>query len=109
MSKILNRARWAAVAVAVAVLAVACNDWKNKLLEPQNPGPFSLMSFTAAVSPPYTDLFDFDWQLDGQPVPAGSVTNIQSPTQALPKGAVGEHKVRVTARGARPYPDPAQP
>ena len=78
-------------------------------IEPQNPGPFSLMSFTAAVSPPYTDLFDFAWQLDGQPMPAGSVTNIMSPTQALPRGTVGEHTVRVTARGARPYPDPAQP
>jgi len=78
-------------------------------IEPPNPGPFSLMSFTAAVSPPYTDLFDFAWTLDGQPVPSGSVTNIQSPTQALPKGTVGEHKVAVTARGARVYPDPEQP
>ena len=48
MPKILNRARWAAVAVAVAVLAVACNDWKNKLLEPQNPG---LIDPTAVGSP----------------------------------------------------------
>src|SRR5215510_4349964 len=32
------RARWAAAAVALAVLALSACDWKNQLLEPQNPG-----------------------------------------------------------------------
>jgi hypothetical protein len=48
MTKISNRARWAAVAVAVAVMAVACADWKKELLEPQNPG---LIDPTAVGTP----------------------------------------------------------
>jgi hypothetical protein len=79
------------------------------IIEPQSPGLFSLMSFNAVVSPPYTDLFDFEWSLDGQPVPGVNIPTTQSPTQALPKGAAGEHSVRVVARGVREYPDPDQP
>src|SRR6266516_1337445 len=30
--------------------------------QPDSPGPFDLMTFNAVVSPPYLDLFDFDWQ-----------------------------------------------
>lgn len=85
---------------------------------PDNPGPFDLISFNAVVSPPYLDLFDFDWTLDGQPVPGFSGpaiqpgaagANFQSPTAALQKTPDGQHKVRVTARGMREYPDPDTP
>src|SRR6266513_4608031 len=34
----VNRARWVSVACALAIISVACVDWKKELLEPQNPG-----------------------------------------------------------------------
>jgi hypothetical protein len=69
--------------------------------------PFSLMSFGAFVSPPYTDLFDFAWVLDNQPVTADPSTTVyQVPTGDLPKASRGQHTIQVTATGARYYPDP---
>jgi hypothetical protein len=78
--------------------------------QPVQPGPFDLLTFNAVVSPPFTDLFDFEWQIDGQPVPDSNQPTIQAPVPALaqlPAGA--QHQVSVTARGAREYPDPDQP
>jgi hypothetical protein len=71
----------------------------------QELGPFSLMTFNAFVSPPYTDLFDFKWEIDGQPIPGQITPIVQTATTDLVKTADGKHKVRVTAVGARDYPD----
>ena len=38
MRQMIYRARWAAAACVTAVLALSACDWKNQLLEPQNPG-----------------------------------------------------------------------
>ncbi|HYU19326.1 MAG TPA: hypothetical protein VEQ11_11595 [Chloroflexota bacterium] len=75
--------------------------------QPEKPGPFDLMTFNVNVAPPYSDLFDFDWQIDGRP--AGSGLTIQQPVPGLQKTPLGAHKVTVTAKGARVYPDPDQP
>src|SRR4051794_2328595 len=51
MMRMTNRARWATAAglAAAALLAIgACTDFKNQLLEPQNPG---LIDPTAVASP----------------------------------------------------------
>jgi hypothetical protein len=78
--------------------------------EPLLPGPFDLMSFNAMVSPPFTDLFDFEWQIDGKTVPNSNTPTIQAPVPALAKLPPGTpHQVSVTAKGARPYPDPEMP
>src|SRR5262249_49539145 len=69
-------------------------------------GPFALMTFNAYVSPPYTDLFDFTWALDGQPVAGVTDPVVQRPYSALKKTADGTHIVKLTATGARPYKDP---
>jgi hypothetical protein len=75
-------------------------------VEPQSPTPSSLMSFNAFVSPPYSDLFNFEWQLDGQPMADAVHETLQVAASDLPAATGSEHRVRVTARGARPYPDP---
>jgi hypothetical protein len=74
--------------------------------QPLLPGPFDLLTFNAIVSPPFTDLFDFEWRIDGKPVPDSNQPTIQAPVQAL---SGGPHTVSVVARGAREYPDPDQP
>jgi hypothetical protein len=61
------------------------------------------MTFTATLNPPFTDLFDFDWTIDGQPFGDGSAV------AQLPRPSSGSHNVQVIARGARPYPDPTLP
>ena len=38
MHKAQNRARWAIASCVVAALLASCTDWKNELLQPQNPG-----------------------------------------------------------------------
>jgi hypothetical protein len=48
MHKAPNRARWAIGSCAVAVLLAGCADWKNELLQPQNPG---IVDQSAAGSP----------------------------------------------------------
>jgi hypothetical protein len=67
-------------------------------------GPFALMTFSAHLSPPFNDLFDFEWQIDGQAAGTGPV--IQRPYADLPKTSTGVHKVTMTAKGAREYRDP---
>jgi hypothetical protein len=69
-------------------------------------GPFSLMTFNAFVSPPYSDLYDFQWELDGVALAGQNTPIIQTATSDLGKTADGRHTIRVTAIGAREYPDP---
>lgn len=71
----------------------------NLSIEPNDPGAFSLMTFTAALTPPFSDLFDFSWTVDGQPF--GDNAQVVQ----LPRPAPGRHTVVVVARGARQYPD----
>ncbi len=73
---------------------------------PEELGPFALMTFTAVVSPPFTELFDFGWEIDGQPVPDATGPVIQRAYSDLQKTADGSHRVRMVARGAREYRDP---
>jgi hypothetical protein len=68
-------------------------------------GPFALLTFSAFVSPPYTDLFDFNWTLDDQPQPDATDATFQLPVSGLIHGI--QHQIQVTAVGARQYPDPA--
>jgi hypothetical protein len=72
------------------------------------PGQFTLMSFNAYVSPPYTDLFDFTWELDGQVVPNEAGPTVLKPYAELPKMTMGLHTVKLTAKGAREYQDPTE-
>ncbi|MFN8636887.1 MAG: hypothetical protein U0893_23820 [Chloroflexota bacterium] len=75
-------------------------------MTPSKPGPFDLVTMTAYVSPPFEDLFEFSWSVDGRGIGAsGSIAQMP----ALEIGRGGSHEVRVTARGARAYPDPDQP
>lgn len=76
---------------------------------PLNPGRFDLLTFNVVVSPPFTDLFDFQWEIDGQPVPDSNVVTIQQAVSGLPSTPSGQHTVKVIAKGARVYPDPDQP
>jgi hypothetical protein len=71
-------------------------------------GPFALMSFNAYTSPPYTDLFDFTWELDGQVVPDETGPTILKPYAELPKVPLGLHTLKLTAKGAREYKDPTE-
>jgi hypothetical protein len=74
--------------------------------QPTQPTQFSLMTFNAFLSPPYSDLFDFDWEIDGQAIPGGPRETLQVAALDLGGVAGNEHRVRVTARGTRAYPDP---
>jgi hypothetical protein len=73
--------------------------------EPQAVTAFSLLSFNAFLSPPYTDLYDLDWEIDGVPMPDAAGLTLQLPVSELPAAVGGQHRPRVTARGVRPYPD----
>lgn len=72
-------------------------------------GPFSLMSFNAYLSPPFTDLFEFTWELDGQVVPRESGPTLLKPYWELSKTPDGMHLVTLTAKGAREYLDATDP
>jgi hypothetical protein len=75
---------------------------------PHQPGPFDLVTFNAFLSPPYSDLFDFEWELDGNRMADATGPVVQVPVPALEKTALGIHKIKATARGVREYPDPEQ-
>ena len=77
-------------------------------IEPANPTQFSLMSFNAYVSPPYTDLFDFEWELDGEKVAGVVEPTFLKPFAELKQTPDGTHTVKLTARGAREYKDPTE-
>jgi hypothetical protein len=74
--------------------------------EPPNARTSSLLTLSALVTPPYTDLFDFDWEIDGRSLESSTMSAIRRTGAEL---GVGQHQIRVTARGVRPYPDPDQP
>jgi hypothetical protein len=71
--------------------------------DPLRRGATSPILFQALLSPPFYDLFDFSWELNRQALPEES-----GPTmlRALP---AGDHLVKITARGVRPYPSPDIP
>ncbi|MGE3272527.1 MAG: hypothetical protein AB7P40_27525, partial [Chloroflexota bacterium] len=74
--------------------------------DPEELSQFSLMSFNAYLSPPFTDLFDFTWELDGEVVPDSNTATILKPYADLPKTPLGLHTVKLTVKGAREYQDP---
>ena len=71
-------------------------------------GPFALMSFNAFMSPPFTDLFEFTWEIDGQVVPGENGPTILKPYADLPKTPLGLHTVKLTAKGVKEYEDPTE-
>jgi hypothetical protein len=74
--------------------------------EPALPTATSLLSFNAFLSPPYTDLYDFAWEIDGLSVPEALGPTLQLAVSDLPAGTGSQHRARVSARGVREYPDP---
>jgi hypothetical protein len=74
--------------------------------QPTQPTPQSLLSFNAFLAPPYSDLFDFEWRLNGQPLSDVDRLTMQLAASELPPASGGSHRVSVTARGVREYPDP---
>jgi hypothetical protein len=72
-------------------------------------GPFSLMSFNAYLSPPFTDLFEFTWELDGQVVPGENGPTMLKPYSELSPTPDGIHSVTLTAKGAKEYQDATDP
>lgn len=71
-------------------------------------GPFSLLTYSAFLSPPYRDLYEFDWRVDGVAVRDVTEPMIQEPAAHMPRPD-HLHRVQVTARAVRDYPDPDQP
>lgn len=78
-------------------------------IEPEKPTQFSMVTINAFIDPSFTDLFDFQWEIDGQAVPDNNVPLLQFPATALGDKMIGRHTVKVTAIGAREYPDPDRP
>jgi hypothetical protein len=76
-------------------------------IEPEQPGRYDLITFSAFLAPPFGDLFDYEWQVDGQQVGGAGAVAQRAAVEIAPS-AGGEHRVRVVVRGARAYPDPAQ-
>jgi hypothetical protein len=76
-------------------------------MTPAAPRQADLVTLTAYVLPPFGDLFDFEWSVDGRRL-ASSGPVAQALAFDLGAGRAGRHEVQVTARGARPYPDPDQ-
>ena len=66
------------------------------------------MSFNAFMSPPFTDLFDFSWELDGKVVPDETGATFLKPYAELAKTPLGLHTVKLTVKGAREYQDPTE-
>jgi hypothetical protein len=74
--------------------------------EPASPTATSLLSFNAFLSPPYTDLYDFAWEVDGVSVPEAGGPTLQLAVSDLPAQTGSQHRVQVSALGVRDYPDP---
>jgi hypothetical protein len=74
--------------------------------EPVSPTATSLLSFNAFLSPPYTDLYDFAWEVDGVSVPEAGGPTLQLAVSDLPAQTGSQHRVQVSALGVRDYPDP---
>jgi hypothetical protein len=77
--------------------------------EPSPAGRSSLLTFSAVVSPPFTDLFDFAWSVDGVPVENLDGPIYQPPGRDLRATPNGQHTITLVARGAREYHDPTDP
>lgn len=76
---------------------------------PASPAPSSLLTMVAYVIPPFTDLFDFSWSLDGGTPPDGQGPMAQIPGFSLPRTPSGTVRASVVVRGTRPYTDPTDP
>lgn len=74
---------------------------------PEHPRRADLVTLTAYVLPPFVDLFDVEWTVDGRSL--GDGPSVQAWAFSLGTGRGGPHEVQAVARGARPYPDPDQP
>ena len=77
-------------------------------MTPAHPRRAEPVTMTAYVLPPFGDLFEFEWSVDGRRLAATGPT-AQSLASEREVGQATGHDVRVVARGARPYPDPDQP
>jgi hypothetical protein len=102
-----NRGYTLRVAAGAPVCGTAQHDYfqLGLTVRPSPITPFSLVTFNAFIDPPYTDLYDFDWSIDGKVVATGARQTYQVAASAL--GGAGNHQVSVLARGVRQYPDPA--
>jgi hypothetical protein len=78
-------------------------------IEPNSATQFSMLTFNAFIDPSFTDLFDFVWEIDGKQIPDSNAPVLQMAAQSLGANMFGRHTVKVTAVGARPYPDPDRP
>ena len=76
---------------------------------PASPTRSSLITMVAYVIPPFTDLFDFSWSVDGAPAPEGQGSTAQVPGFSLPRTSSGTVTASVAIRGARQYTDPTDP
>jgi hypothetical protein len=76
---------------------------------PSSPSRSSLITMVAYVMPPYTDLFDFSWSVEGAPVSDLGFGMAQVPGFSLPRTSSGAVSASVTIRGARQYTDPTDP
>jgi len=100
------------VAVAPPVCAIG-SDSEGRYqialaITPARPRHADLVTMTAYVLPPFGDLFEFEWTVNGRRLAATGPT-AQSLAFDLAQGRSGDHEVKVVAHGAAPYPDPAQP
>ena len=78
------------------------------VVTPARPRRVDLMTLTTYVLPPFEDLFDFEWSVDGRQLAATGPT-AQFLAFELGGGGPRSHQFQVVARGARSYPDPDQP
>jgi hypothetical protein len=78
-------------------------------VEPASVDRTALLTFTGVVSPPFTDLFDFTWSVDGVPVDGVTGPIYQQPGRDLRPTPNGRHTITLMARGAHQYHDPTDP
>ncbi len=97
---------WVSLGPPICTLAAKDNFQVGITVEPANITQFSLLSMNAFIDPPFSDLFDFGWAVDGKPVMPGARQTIQFPATAP---GPGPHQVTVSVKGARQYPDPDAP
>ena len=75
-------------------------------ITPASPTRASLVTLTAYVLPPYTDLFDFTWSAEGASLPERQGPIVQVPGFELLRTPGGTANITMTATGARTYRDP---
>jgi hypothetical protein len=100
------------VAVAPTVCAVGADPQGRYqialAMTPESPRRADLLTMTAYLLPPFGDLFEFEWSVDGRRLPASGPT-AQALAFDLAGGQSGSHDIQVVARGVALYPDPDQP